>query len=250
LFDDRLAEAFVAAAPHSFDREQRAAARSADQSGPGARFALAVIVRTRFFDDYLLTATGAGIGQVVLLAAGLDSRAYRLDWPAGTAVYELDRPDVLAFKQRVVNDQNATARCRRVSLGTDLRTTWAAALRKRGLRDDRPIAWLAEGLLIYLSPTEAAALLTTVRELSVPASQLAFEWHPDATRAIQAGTRHLPGMAEYTTLWKGGLPDAPGWLAEHGWDTELHDRASLAARYKRASSTNPLTGTFLTAVRT
>src|SRR5262249_6419953 len=156
---------------------------------------------------------------------------------------------VLAFKQHVLDAQPAAPRCRRVTLGTDLRSAWDAALREHGLRDDQPTAWLAEGLLIYLSPTEAATLLTEVGELSAPGSRVAFEYHRDATAAMRARTRHLPAMAEYTALWKGGLPDAPAWLAEHGWHGELHDRAALAARYGRASSTDPLTGAFITGIR-
>jgi methyltransferase (TIGR00027 family) len=248
LFDDRYAEAFVRAAPHAFDREQRAAALSPEQSGQGARFALDVIVRTRFFDDYLEAATRAGIGQVVLLGAGLDTRAYRLGWPADTTIYELDQPGMLAFKQHVLDGQHAVPRCRRVTLGTDLRTAWGTGLLATGLARDQPTAWLAEGLLIYLSPDEASALLTGVGDLSPPGSQLAFEYHPDATRAIQARARQLPTMAEYTALWRGGLPNAPGWLAEHGWHTDRHDRASLAAHYGQ-TSTDPLTGGFITAVR-
>jgi methyltransferase (TIGR00027 family) len=248
LFDDPFAEAFVSAAPRAFDVEQRAAVSSGEQSEVGARFALGVIVRTRFFDDYLLAAVDAGIDQVVLLAAGLDTRAYRLGWSAGTVLYELDQPNVLVFKQRVLDDQHATARCRRFALGTDLRAAWDAPLRDSGLRADQPTAWLVEGLLIYLSPTEAAGLLSTVGELSAPDSQLAFEYHPDADQAVQARARRLPTMAQYTALWKGGLPDAPGWLAEHGWRTEVYDRASLATQYGRASA-DPLTGTFITAIR-
>jgi len=111
LLDDPLAAALLSAAPDTFDGEQRAAVSSRQLSGVGARFALGVIVRTRFFDDFMLAATQAGIGQV-LLAAGLDTRAYRLDWPAGTTLYEFDQPQLLDFKQRVLDEQHAAPRCR------------------------------------------------------------------------------------------------------------------------------------------
>src|ERR1700724_3155343 len=52
-------------------------------------------VRTHFFDEYVTAAAEASIRQHVILAAGLDSRAYRLNWPAGTVVYEIDLPAVL-----------------------------------------------------------------------------------------------------------------------------------------------------------
>lgn len=99
----------------------------------GARLASQVVVRTRFYDDYLLAASAGGCRQIVLLAAGLDTRAYRLAWPGGVAVFELDQPEVLAFKQRVLAEERAELRCgKRVAVAADLRLDWAELARSYG----------------------------------------------------------------------------------------------------------------------
>ena len=108
LFKDPYAEAFLIASPGAFDAEQRAAEAGAGDMAPwGAAFWSHAVTRTRFFDDYLLDATAHGIRQVVLLAAGLDTRAYRLPWPRGVRVYELDLPEVMRFKGKVLTERAA-----------------------------------------------------------------------------------------------------------------------------------------------
>jgi methyltransferase (TIGR00027 family) len=147
LFDDPYAEAFVAAAPHAFDAEQRAAAAGGDMASWGRAFWARAVVRTRFFDDYVLDAAAGSIRQVVLLAAGLDTRAFRLSWPRGMCRYELDLPAMLRFKERVLAERTAVARCERIAVAVALRTDWAVPLRDAGFQADSPTAWLAEGLL-------------------------------------------------------------------------------------------------------
>jgi methyltransferase (TIGR00027 family) len=107
-----------------------------------------MVIRTRFFDDYLLDATARGIGQVVLLAAGLDTRAYRLLWPRGVRVFELDLPEVMGFKEGVLTERRAVSRCERTVVPIDLRKGWTVPLSKAGLSSSEPTTWLAEGLLI------------------------------------------------------------------------------------------------------
>lgn len=242
LFDDPYAEAFLAAAPGTFDIEQRAGA--GEMASWGAAFSSYAVTRTRFFDDYLLAATAGGMGQVVLLAAGLDTRAFRLPWPDDVRLFELDLPDVLAFKGR---ERSAVAGCERTAIAVDLRTNWTVPLRRAGLATAEATAWLAEGLLIYLSESEAVTLLDRVGALSAAGSRVAFEVGGDACMRAQAG--QLPAMQQYVRLWKGGLPDAPGWLAEHGWRPELHDRAAAAADHGRGQ-TDPSPGGFVVATRT
>jgi methyltransferase (TIGR00027 family) len=247
LFDDPYAAAFLAAAPGVFDREQRAArAGTGGMAAWGAAFWAHAVLRTRFFDDYLLDATGRSIRQVVLLAAGLDTRAYRLTWPAGTCLYELDLPEVLDFKQRVLAEQAAWPGCDRRVVASDLRGDWTTPLSAAGLRADEPTGWLLEGLLIYLSADEAAHLLTAVGELSAAGSRVAFEFDDLGTDTMREQARATPAMAEYAALWRGGLPDAPGWLAEHGWRPEVHHRAAVAVHYGRPDSGRS-TGGFVTA---
>ncbi|MFG1702139.1 SAM-dependent methyltransferase [Nonomuraea sp. M3C6] len=230
LFDDPYARMFVEAA-------------GTDHRG-GARdfFGDHLVFRTRFFDDYL---TAAGCAQVVLLACGLDSRAYRLDWPGGVRVFELDLPELLAFKDRVL--AGAEPRCERVAVPVDLREDWPRALRAAGFEPGEPTAWLAEGLLIYLSAAESAALLTRVGELSAPGSRLAFEHDSAAAADLMERARAMPSMRRVAALWKGGLgEDAATWLGARGWRARTVERAELASRYGRPSSGR---GGFLVAER-
>jgi methyltransferase (TIGR00027 family) len=248
LFDDPYAAAFVAAAPGAVPEQRPAPGELASW---GATISVHGVIRTRFFDDYLLAACAAGCRQVVLLAAGLDTRAFRLAWPAGVRLFELDLPEVLAFKERVLAAHAAVPQCERTLLPGDLRQDWPAALIKTGLEPAVPTAWLAEGLLIYLSADEAARLLSAVGELSARGSQLAFEFEQRAAAdtGLLDQARAIPALAQVTRLWKGGLGgDAPDWLTRHGWQPRSHDRAALAAAYGRAV-TSPSIGGFLTAVR-
>ncbi|MFB7379251.1 SAM-dependent methyltransferase [Kitasatospora purpeofusca] len=172
---DPYAEHFVRAAPGCADWP-----RDPAQVAPGdpvwERLAGYFALRTRVLDIHLLDAARAGTRQVVLLGAGLDSRAHRLPWPPGTTVWELDRPDVLAFKQHVLDSLPAAApRAERRTVAVDLTTHWSGALCRSGLDPDRPTAWLAEGLFLYL-PAEAELRVATALDLlSAPGSTFAYE---------------------------------------------------------------------------
>ncbi|MGH9206112.1 MAG: SAM-dependent methyltransferase, partial [Acidimicrobiales bacterium] len=247
LFNDPYAEAFLAAVPDAFGEEQEV---SPEQASLAAVFFFHGVVRTRFFDDYLMEASAHGCHQVVLLAAGLDTRSFRLAWPPGVRSFELDRPDVLEVKDRVLSKEGAVPRCsERIVLAVDLRDDWTPRLMEAGFQPTTSTAWLLEGLMAYLSAREAAHLLSTVGELSAPGSQLAFEDGSGADASLLGGARQLPDMNEFTSLWKGGLgEDAPKWLAKHGWRTTVHERVALAASYGRPVPTGAA-GRFLTAVR-
>jgi methyltransferase (TIGR00027 family) len=252
LFNDPYAQAFVDAAPGAFP-EEPTSAKDIAALGPlaclGEVFFFHGVVRARFFDDYLLTATAAGCRQVVLLAAGLDARAFRLPWPEHVGVFELDLPEVLTFKEAVLAGCDAVPSCERTVVPADLREHWSAGLVTAGFDRTAPTAWLAEGLLLYLTSDEAARLLTEVGELSAPGSQLAFEHGTIADTPLLAQAREMPTMGQYIPLWKGGLgEEAPDWLSRHGWRPQLHDRAELAASYGRPAP-GPSSGGFLTAVR-
>ena len=140
-------------------------------------------MRTRFFDDFFINATAAGIGQAVILAAGLDARAYRLPWPAGSVVYEVDQPQVIDVQNRHHGARWAPSRPReRRTVSIDLRDDWPAALRDSGFDDTKPSAWSAEGLLMYLPPEAQDRLFDHITALSAPGSQLATEYHPGPVR--------------------------------------------------------------------
>jgi methyltransferase (TIGR00027 family) len=242
LFDDPYAAAFHAAGSAVLP----IAPGETPQGGLGALFARQVAIRTRFYDDYLLA---AGCAQVVVLAAGLDARAFRLGWPPGVRLLELDLPEVLAFKDEVLAAQDAVPSCERVVVPADLRDDWAGALRAAGFDPGVPAAWLAEGLLVYLSREDAEAMLTTVGELSAPGSQVAFEHRTAESRdRLLARAEATPGAERVTRLWQGGLGDrAPEWLRGHGWEPAIVSHAGLAAKYARPGD-DALDG-FITAVR-
>ena len=253
LFIDPYAQKFLDAAPGAF-LEQPASADDRAEAVPvtslGAAFAFHAVLRTRFFDDYLLAATGAGCSQVVLLAAGLDTRTLRLPWPSKVTVFELDLPEMFAFKEEVLARCGAVPTCERRIVPVDVRGNWTDALDAAGFDPTVPTAWLAEGLLLYLTGDETARLLTAVGELSTQGSQLAFEHGGIAGSALLAQTLGMPAMEQYTSLWKEGLgEDASGWLSRHGWRPQVRDRAELATCYGRPVP-GQSSGGFLTAVRT
>jgi len=250
LFDDPYAAAFVTASPGAFAQVSTTTGEPGEpEAGVGAAFAFHAVLRTRFFDDCLLQACREGIRQVVLLAAGFDTRAFRLSWPAGVRLFELELPDVLAFKEPILRQQHAREGCHRLALPVDLRGDWPSAVRRAGLDPQAPTAWLAEGLMIYLSATEAEQLLSSIGRLSAAGSRVAFEHGSALDAATAARAAATPGMADYASLWKGGLgQDTAHWLTEHGWSVRMHDRAALAGSYGRALPGSSA-GAFLTAIR-
>ena len=146
-----------------------------------ARMARGMAVRTRFYDQFFVDATCSGIRQAVIVAAGLDVRAYRLPWPQGTVVYEVDLPNVIDFKTSTLSKQGAAPTAERRTVAVDLRDDWPAALEAAGFDPQAPSAWSAEGLVVYLPPEAQDALFDNITALSAPGSQLASEFVPDTT---------------------------------------------------------------------
>ncbi|WP_445166818.1 class I SAM-dependent methyltransferase [Mycolicibacterium sp. Dal123E01] len=135
-------------------------------------------VRAKFFDDYFMASTATGIRQAVILASGLDARAYRLPWPAGTTVFEIDQPQVIEFKTGVLDGLGAQPTAQRHTVGIDLREDWPTALRAAGFDPALPTAWVAEGLLVYLPSDAQDRLFDTITSLSAPGSAVATEYVP------------------------------------------------------------------------
>ncbi|WP_394361733.1 SAM-dependent methyltransferase [Amycolatopsis sp. SB7-3] len=186
-------------------------------------------VRTKFYDEFFLDATEAGIAQVVILASGLDSRAYRLPWPAGTVVYELDQPQVIEFKTRTLAELGAEPTADRRAVAADLRADWPAALGAVGFDPALPTAWSAEGLLGYLPPEAQDDLLDRITELSAPGSRVATESRPNPRPGEEEETKErLNRMSE---RWReqrvdtdmarlryfGERNEAGPYLVDRGW---------------------------------
>ncbi|TQF66971.1 SAM-dependent methyltransferase [Rhodococcus spelaei] len=237
LVSDPYAEAFVRAAAPPVPMPTRID-DDTDPDIPWSVMATYTGVRSRYFDEYFADASAAGVRQVVLLAAGLDVRAYRLDWPAGTVVYELDAPKVLGFKDGVLSDRGATPRAERRTVAVDLREDWANALRERDFDVSRPTAWLAEGLLPFLPNEAKDSVFRRVHELSARGSRIAAEHVDDVGEVLKHARFHDMSVrfgVDMRDLWPDQEDYRPAdWLTEHGWAVDVVRAAEVAARYGRA----------------
>jgi methyltransferase (TIGR00027 family) len=199
------------------------------------RMARGMACRTRFYDQFFLEAARSGIGQAVILASGLDARAYRLPWPSGTVVYEVDMPEVIEFKTLTLADLGAEPTAERRTVAIDLRDDWASALREAGFDPKAPAAWSAEGLLVYLPDDAQDALFDNITALSASGSRLAFEFVPDT--AVFADPRwrtHHDRMSELgfevdfnDLVYHGQRSHIIDHLQQRGWHTTSHRVSEL-----------------------
>ncbi|MFN3006712.1 class I SAM-dependent methyltransferase [Mycolicibacterium wolinskyi] len=227
LIHDPYAEPLVRAV--GSDTSIRMLDASTDEE-PGAfglkQVAEAMAVRTRFFDKLFADAAAAGVRQAVILASGLDTRAYRLEWPAGTVVYEIDQPAVIEFKTNTLAGLGAYPTAERRTISIDLRDDWPKALLDSGFDRNQPTAWIAEGLLIYLPPQAQDRLFDNITQLSAPGSHLATEYIPDAaafsdtrSRRVSDGFHRFGFDGQLSELvYEGERSDVTDYLSAHGWD--------------------------------
>jgi methyltransferase (TIGR00027 family) len=212
---------------------------SGEQAATAALMTTVMAVRTKFFDDFFLSAIESGIRQAVILAAGLDSRPYRLPWPDGTVVYEIDQPKVIEFKTATMTDIGATPTAERRTVAIDLRDDWPAALRRSGFDETQPTAWSAEGLLAYLPPEAQDRLFDNITALSPPGSQLATEFHPEIGAGM--GERAAAMRSEWQQhgfdvdlsqlFYAGERTPVVDHLSGHGWQVSASPRPEVFARY-------------------
>jgi len=229
LIDDPFAEPLVRAVGLDFFVRALDGEIEFDEVDPEfsmRRAAEGMTVRTRWFDKLFTDAAAAGVRQAVILAAGLDARAYRLDWPAGTTVYELDQPEVIDFKTKTLASLDAKPTADRLTIAIDLRNDWPKALLDNGFDPAQPTAWIAEGLLIYLPPDAQDLLFDRINELSAPGSRVATEHIPDTSmfsdeRSVQIRER----MKKYGSdieiqdlIYHGERSHVTEYLTAHGWD--------------------------------
>jgi methyltransferase (TIGR00027 family) len=207
-------------------------------------------VRTRFFDEFFLTSTGGGnsaeaaasgtIRQAVILAAGLDARAYRLPWPPETTVFEIDQPQVIDFKTQTMRELGAAPTAHRHAVAVDLRHDWPTALQRAGFDPDQPTAWSAEGLLAFLPSDAQDRLLDEITALSAPGSRLAAENMDGGGDGAQMMQDRMHQTIDHwrehgfdldmTDLWYfGERHDIPEYLTTRGWTTQLIPMTELYA---------------------
>jgi methyltransferase (TIGR00027 family) len=272
LIRDQFAEPLVATPELAGVRDQVAAWWAGSDADDDPDFAVDAqqminyqAVRTHFFDAYFADAAEAGIRQIVLLAAGLDSRAYRLDWPAGTTVYEIDLPKVLEYKEQTLAGHGATPIADRRAVPVDLRHDWPQALRDAGFDANLPTAWLAEGLLPFLPAAAQEAMFASIDALSGSGSWVAVEiFGIDEERRQEAEQKWAELKAKREArgedtsfnpfdLWfdDEGRPDSADWFAAHGWTTRAVNARDEALRLGRApqSEERPFANSFVTATK-
>ena len=221
LFEDPWAESLAGA-------EGRAwiAGRTVESVQP-------MVLRTRYYDDWLASVTAGpdGIRRVVLLAAGLDTRAYRLEWPPGSHVFELDRPAVLSHKEQVL--KLATASCTRHAVGTDITGDWGRALLDAGFDPATPAAWLLKGFLFYLPTDAIVRVLDEVNRLAVPGSRLGFDIINGEVLAFPYTRAWIEMQAAAGAPWLGWLDDPVGFLGDRNWEAHLTAAGEPAANHGR-----------------
>ncbi|HWF68589.1 MAG TPA: class I SAM-dependent methyltransferase [Mycobacterium sp.] len=235
LFTDRYAEFFVDAATQ----------RGWDPSVIAKRLPIIrgyAAVRTKWFDEYFIAAGANGIEQAVILAAGLDARAWRLPWVHGSVVYEIDQPQVLAFKADTLEARGARPATRYQAVPIDLRADWPTALREAGFDPSTPTAWSAEGLLPYLPAAGQDLLFERIVTLSAPDSRIAVEalspsfFDPDYLERRRQYLRRIQEDAaqDPDDLWFiEERTDVTQWLAERGWAVTAIEALKLMERYDR-----------------
>jgi methyltransferase (TIGR00027 family) len=226
LVRDEYAKHFIAASQDPFLNEALAEPRTSEGA---TTFPRLYGVQTRFFDEFFSAASEAGIRQAVIVAAGLDSRAYRLTWAAGTTVFEIDRSEVLEFKARVLAEHAAGPTARRSAVAADLRDDWSIPLRASGFDTTVPSAWSVEGILPYLTSDAQDTLFARITELSARGSRLAIgalgsRLDQERLTALEENYPglNLSGDVNFSTLtYDDSTKTKPAqWLAAHGWTVE------------------------------
>jgi methyltransferase (TIGR00027 family) len=223
-----------------------------------------LVTHTRFLDQFLADAGRAGIRQAVILASGLDTRPYRLWWPPGTTVFEIDQPEVIDFKTAVLRGLGATLSAHRCAVGVDLRQDWLPALQRVGFDEAQPTVWVVEQLLVgYLPPSGQNRLLDAVTALSAAGSLFAADHMPTWTASqLEAGRAFMEGWRRHgldvdltSLMYPGEYRYVPEYLAAHGWQTVERDvvglfsAVGLAGRWRGDESDAGNSPRYVTATR-
>lgn len=195
---------------------------------------ISIIVRTRFFDDFLQRVVHEhAIRQVVLLATGMDTRAFRLSWPEKTRFFEFDQPQVLDYKEEILQAAGAQPRCERHTLKVDLRKPWGEALINSGFEQHQPAVWLLEGFLHYLPSEGVARVLEDVTQLAVSGSWLGFDTINSDMLTSQWTRQWVEGLADLGTPWLSTIDEPEAVLAKLGWNATAIQPGEKEANYGR-----------------
>jgi methyltransferase (TIGR00027 family) len=222
LFSDPFAERLAG------DEGRRLLAKALAESGDGSA---QIIIRTRFWDEALLRANVGSISQVVILAAGMDARAYRLAWKEGTTVYEVDQPQVITLKDEALAGEQP--RCRRVAVGIDLADDWPKMLQSHGFNSSAKTVWLVEGLLQYLDASAVDTLFTRIDALSAAGCLLLYEIVGETLLEAPFMQPTLQFMEQLGAPWTFAT-DTPAALVEsRGWTAKVTDVAEPGNAWHR-----------------
>jgi len=198
----------------------------------------ALAVRTRFLDDQIRAAASSGIRQFVFVAAGMDTRAYRLEWPEGSTVYELDRPALLELKATIISSVDSRPGCSVRMVGVDLLSDWTFAVQAAGFAERERTLWLVEGLLYFLSPDERDSLLKELTALSASGSRLLADYVGETTLFCAAMSAWREKMAASGHPWKSGCDEPEKLLDGLGWSATITAYGSPEADYGRWTAAN------------
>jgi methyltransferase (TIGR00027 family) len=267
LVNDPFAEALVRAAGVPYFTRMLDDQRYVEDGGDNAIMTGLITLlgaHTRFLDDFAADAGRTGIRQVVILGSGLDTRPYRLWWPPGTTVYEIDQPDVIDFKTAVLRGQGAELTAHRRAVGVDLRRDWLTPLQRAGFDAAEPTVWIVETFLIgFLPPDGQSRLLHEVSAVSAPGSRFAGD-HMPTWSAFQ-----LEAAQTFVNTWRqfgldvdlagltypGEYRAVPQYLADHGWQivernvADLFSAIGMGSRWRGTADDNAITPRYVTATR-
>jgi len=225
LFTDPLARALAG-------EEGMAALELSERYNPSHKeTANYIAIRIRCFDDAVENYATAGIRQIVLLAAGMDARAYRCAWPDGVTIYEVDHPELLAIKKEILQREGQAPKCRRITLGMNLEHAWAGPLVDAGLNPDERSIWLIEGLFYYLEEQVVNHVLAEVSKLASSGSVLLTDLVSKSLLTSPWMQEALKAMEERGIGWRFGTDDPTGLFAGHGWQAEIKSPDVEAIRY-------------------
>jgi len=225
LFSDPLAAALAG-------EEGLAALELSEKYNPRhADTANYISIRIRFFDDIALDGAVHGIRQIVLPAAGMDARAYRLPWPNGTMFYELDHAELFAIKEKLLGRQSITSKCKRIKIGTDLKQDWARLVVDSGFSANEPSMWIIEGLFYYLEEADVHHVLKQASNLAASGSVLVTDLVSQSLLTSPWMQQALKAMEERGMGWRFGTDDPAALFAQYGWEAEIKRPGEEGTKY-------------------